>query len=300
MQNRYSDLATRLTRHVTAPGITPSPVKQVNLIYTTEHHGRTPVLYQPRMIVILQGHKVGYLADQVFRYDPNHYLLMTLPLPCECECFASPEQPLIGFTIEIDLVTLQELLLELGDALPAPAPQKSGVLSVPLSETMFCTAERLIELMDNPLHAKVLGPQTVREMLFHALTEGGGPALQALANRHNHVGQIARVLRMIESRYADNLTMEELAREVNMSVSAFHHHFKAVTATSPLQYIKSFRLHKARMMMLHDGVKAGTAAARVGYESNSQFSREYKRFFGSTPTDQASRFRDGQLRIIEG
>jgi len=202
MQNRYSDLAARLTRHVTAPGITPSPVKQVNLIYTTEHHGRTPVLYQPRMIVILQGHKVGYLADQVFRYDPNHYLLMTLPLPCECECFASPEQPLIGFSIEIDLVTLQELLLELGDALPAPAPQKSGVHSVPLSEAMFCAAERLIELMDNPLHARVLGPQTVREMLFHALTEGGGPALQALANRHNHVGQIARVLRMIESRYA--------------------------------------------------------------------------------------------------
>lgn len=96
MQNRYSDLATRLTRHVTAPGITPSPVKQVNLIYTTEHHGRTPVLYQPRMIVILQGHKVGYLADQVFRYDPNHYLLMTLPLPCECECFASPSSRLSG------------------------------------------------------------------------------------------------------------------------------------------------------------------------------------------------------------
>jgi len=236
----------------------------------------------------------------VFRYDPNHYLLMTLPLPCECECFASPEQPLIGFSIEINMVTLQELLLELGDALPAPAPQKSGVHSVPLSEAMFCAAERLIDLMDNPLHAKVLGPQTVREMLFHALTEGGGPALQALANRHNHVGQIARVLRMIESRYADNLTMEELAREVNMSVSAFHHHFKAVTSTSPLQYIKSFRLHKARLMMLHDGIKAGAAAAKVGYESNSQFSREYKRYFGSTPTDQASRFRDGQLRIIEG
>ena len=154
--------------------------------------------------------------------------------------------------------------------------------------------------MDKPHHARVLGPQTVREMLFYALHEGGGPALQALANRHNHVGQIARVLRMIEARYADTLTMEELAREVNMSVSAFHHHFKAVTATSPLQYIKSFRLHKARMMMLHDGIKAGAAAARVGYESNSQFSREYKRFFGSTPTDQASRFREGQLHIIEG
>lgn len=295
-----SALASRLAALAPHPGITAAPVPGVHLIYTTEHHDRIPVLYRPRMIIILQGHKVGYLSDFTFRYDPEHYLMMTLPLPCECECFASPEQPLIGFSLEINVATLQELLLELGDALPAPAPQKSGVHSVPLSEDMFCAAERLIALMDNPLHARVLGPQTVREMLFYALHEGGGPALQALANRHNHVGQIARVLRMIESRYADNLTMEELAREVNMSVSAFHHHFKAVTATSPLQYIKSFRLHKARMMMLHDGVKAGAAAARVGYESNSQFSREYKRFFGSTPTDQASRFRDGQLRIIEG
>lgn len=295
-----SALASRLAALAPHPGITAAPVPGVHLIYTTEHHDRIPVLYRPRMIIILQGHKVGYLSDFTFRYDPEHYLMMTLPLPCECECFASPEQPLIGFSLEINLVTLQELLLELGDALPAPAPQKSGVHSVPLSEAMFCAAERLIDLMDKPHHARVLGPQTVREMLFYALHEGGGPALQALANRHNHVGQIARVLRMIESRYADNLTMEELAREVNMSVSAFHHHFKAVTATSPLQYIKSFRLHKARMMMLHDGIKAGTAATRVGYESNSQFSREYKRFFGSTPTDQASRFREGQLRIIEG
>lgn len=97
MHTRYTDLAAKLARHVTAPGITPSPVDQVSLIYTTEYHGRTPVLYQPRMIVILQGHKVGYLADQVFRYDPNHYLLMTLPLPCECECFASPSNPSSAF-----------------------------------------------------------------------------------------------------------------------------------------------------------------------------------------------------------
>ncbi|MGL5596638.1 MAG: AraC family transcriptional regulator, partial [Aeromonas sp.] len=158
MPNRYRDLAAKVIRHVTAPGITPSPIDQVNVIYTTEHHGRTPVLYQPRMIVILQGHKVGYLADQVFRYDPNHYLLMTLPLPCECESFASPEQPLVGFSIEIDMVTLQALLLELGDALPAAPLQQSGVHSVPLSQAMFCAAERLIDLMDNPLHAKVLGP----------------------------------------------------------------------------------------------------------------------------------------------
>ncbi len=123
------------------------------------------------MIVILQGHKVGYLADQVFRYDPNHYLLMTLPLPCECECFASPSSRLSGLPSRSIWSPCKSCCWSWAMPCP-PAPQKSGVHSVPLSETMFCAAERLIELMDNPLHARVLGPQTVREMLFHALTEG--------------------------------------------------------------------------------------------------------------------------------
>jgi len=171
---------------------------------------------------------------------------------------------------------------------------------VPLSELMLCAVERLIDVMDKPLHARVLGPQIVREILFHALHDGGGPALLAMASRHSQVSQIARVLRIMEQRFTENLTVEELAGEANMSVSAFHHHFKSATATSPLQYIKTLRLHRARMMMLHDGLKAGVAAGRVGYESGSQFSREYKRFFGNTPSEHAARFREGQLRIVEG
>ena len=124
--------------------------------------------------------------------------------------------------------------------------------------------------------------------------------LLAMASRHSQVSQIARLLRIMEQRFTENLTVEELAREANMSVSAFHHHFKAATATSPLQYIKTLRLHRARLMMLHDGLKAGVAADKVGYESGSQFSREYKRFFGNTPSEHAARFRSGQLRIVEG
>ncbi|MBP4059174.1 MULTISPECIES: AraC family transcriptional regulator [Aeromonas] len=295
-----SALASRLAALAPHPGITAAPVPGVHLIYTTEHHDRIPVLYRPRMIIILQGHKVGYLSDFTFRYDPEHYLMMTLPLPCECECFASPESPLVGLSVEIDVAALQALLLEMGDAAPAPAEQGRGVVSVPLSETMLCAVERLIDVMDKPLHARVLGPQTVREILFHALHEGGAPALLAMASRHSQVSQIARVLRIMEQRFTENLTVEELAREANMSISAFHHHFKAATATSPLQYIKTLRLHRARLMMLHDGLKAGVAADKVGYESCSQFSREYKRFFGNTPSEHAARFRSGQLRIVEG
>ena len=116
--------------------------------------------------------------------------------------------------------------------------------------------------------------------------------MQALVNRHTHFSQITKSLRRIEAQYADNLSVEILASEVNMSVSAFHHNFKAVTSTSPLQYLKTYRLHKARMMMMYDGLKASSAALQVGYESASQFSREFKRYFGVTPSDEIARLRE--------
>lgn len=119
-------------------------------------------------------------------------------------------------------------------------------------------------------------------------------ALLALVSRQTHFSLISRVLKQIEMKYTENLNVEQLAAEANMSVSAFHHNFKAVTSTSPLQYLKSYRLHKARMMMIHDGMKASAAAMRVGYESASQFSREFKRYFGVTPGEDAARMRTMQ------
>ncbi len=298
VDERGSLLAARLARQVKATGAGPSPVEDVRIIYTTEHHARTPVMYEPCIIIVFQGYKVGYLGEQMFRYDPNNYLLMTLPLPCECETFASPEEPLVGISLRVNTAVLQELMFEMGDGLEdASRRQSPGFRSVALNEALFCAAERLIDAMEDPLEARVLGPQIVREMLFYVLRGEGGEALQALVNRHGHFSQIAKALRVIEQQYTSNLNIDLLAQEVNMSISAFHHNFKAVTSTSPLQYIKSYRLHKARMLMLHDGLKASTAAIRVGYESPSQFSREYKRFFGNTPSEQVARYREGGLVV---
>lgn len=137
--------------------------------------------------------------------------------------------------------------------------------------------------MERPLDARILGKQIVREILYYVLTGPCGGALLALVSRQTHFSLISRVLKHIESQYTENLSVDRLAAEANMSVSAFHHNFKAVTSTSPLQYLKNYRLHKARMLMIHDGMKASAAAMRVGYESPSQFSREFKRYFGLTP-----------------
>ncbi|HBI11465.1 MAG TPA: AraC family transcriptional regulator [Franconibacter pulveris] len=265
---------------------------EVRLLYGTEPHPRTPVMYQPGIIFLFSGHKTGYLNNRVFRYDANEYLLLTVPLPFECETFATPQAPLAGLRINVDLLQLQELVMEIGeDERFRPASSSSGINSATLSDEILCAAERLLDVLEHPLDARILGKQIIREILYHVLMGPRGGALLALISRQTHFSLISRVLRRIESQYTETLSVDQLAAEANMSVSAFHHNFKAVTSTSPLQYIKTFRLHKARMLMLHDGMKASAAALRVGYESASQFSREFKRYFGVTPGEDIARMR---------
>lgn len=266
----------------------------IRLLYGVEPGPRTPVMYQPGIIFLFSGHKIGYINELEFRYDANEYLLLTVPLPFECETWATPEIPLAGIRIDIDVLQLQELLMDIGEderfQLPMAA---SGINSATLSDEILCAVERLLDVMERPLDARILGKQIIREILYHVLMGPRGGALLALVSRQTHFSLISRVLKQIEMKYTENLNVEQLAAEANMSVSAFHHNFKAVTSTSPLQYLKSYRLHKARMM-IHDGMKASAAAMRVGYESASQFSREFKRYFGVTPGEDAARMRTMQ------
>lgn len=267
----------------------------IRLLYGVEPGPRTPVMYQPGIIFLFSGHKIGYINKRKFRYDANEYLLLTVPLPFECETWATPEVPLAGIQLDIDVLQLQELLMDIGEderfQLPMAA---SGINSATLSDEILCAVERLLDVMERPLDARILGKQIIREILYHVLMGPRGGALLALVSRQTHFSLISRVLKQIEMKYTENLNVEQLAAEANMSVSAFHHNFKAVTSTSPLQYLKSYRLHKARMMMIHDGMKASAAAMRVGYESASQFSREFKRYFGVTPGEDAARMRTMQ------
>lgn len=264
----------------------------IQLIYGTQPSGRTPVMYRPGIVFLFSGYKIGYINERTFRYDANEYLLLTVPLPFECETFATEEAPLAGFRLDVDVLQLQELLMDIGeDALFRPAMAESGINSAVLSDEILCAAERLLDVMERPLDARILGKQIIREMLYHVLLGPRGGALLALVSRQTHFSQISRVLKRIEGQYTEALSVDQLAAEANMSLSAFHHNFKSVTSTSPLQYLKAYRLHKARMMMVHDGLKASAAAMQVGYESASQFSREFKRYFGITPGEDAARLR---------
>jgi AraC-like DNA-binding protein len=284
-------MAGLLSGLTTRDGPNPSLLPGVQFMRATQYRPRAPVVYEPGIFIIVQGRKRGFLGEQVYTYDQHNYLVTSVPLPLECETQATPEQPLLGVAVNIDLGGLAELLLEMDEHLPDSSASPRGIYATPLDAELGGAVIRLLEALREPVDARILGPQIVREITYRVLCGEQGGALRALATRHSHSGRIGKVLRHVHSHYSTPLDVETLAEEASMSVSAFHHHFKAVTSSSPLQYVKTIRLHQARLLMVHEGLNASVAAQRVGYESPSQFSREFKRLFGSNPSTEAARVR---------
>ena len=271
-------------------GQSATPIPGVMLMHGCRPMARTPVIYEPGIAVLVQGRKRGYLGGQLFEYDQRNYLVTSVPMPFEVETIASPDEPLLGVKMRIELAMLAELLLEMDERLPESGSSPRGLYATPLNAAMSGTVIRLLEALADPVDARILGPQLARELLYRVLCGEQGGALRALATRTSHCGR-GKVLRRVHAEYSCELDVESLAEEASMSVSAFHHHFKAVTSTSPLQYIKTIRLHQARLLMVQEGLNASIAAQRVGYESPSQFSREFKRLFGNSPSAEADRVR---------
>ena len=220
-----------------------------------------------------------------------------MPLSAECEWEASPEEPILLVAINVEPTMLGEMILEMDEPLPPVDTTPRGISTTPMSEELGGAVIRLLECLKCPLDSRMLGRQTVREIVYRVLRGEQGGSLRALASRDEHFTRIARVLKHIHAEYAKPLSVEELARKAGMNVSAFHHHLNLVTASSPLQYLKRIRLDHARRLLAHDGYNAGTAARAVGYESPSQFSREFKRLFGVTPVEEAEKTR---ARLVAG
>lgn len=264
-------------------GVFPCELEKVKLFRTDNSFPREPKAYDPRIIIMAQGEKHIFLGNDSFVYGPAHYLVVSVPMPIECEAIAKPGEPILGFSVNVDSTAVGEILLEIDDPHPEAETLPQGIYSAVLKSDLADSAVRLLEALSSRKDAKVLGPMIVREIIYRVLCDEQGGALQALAHRSRRFFQIARVLNKIHESYDRDLDLKALAFEAGMSVSAFHSSFKAVTNTSPLQYIKSVRLHKARNLMIQEGQNAYNAAFSVGYESPSQFNREYKRFFGMPP-----------------
>lgn len=278
-------LARLLNEVAVHEGTHPTRVEGVQVVRRSQPLPRTPMVYAPKIVIVGQGQKRAYLGEEVYVYDPFNCLILPVPLPAECEADASPEEPVLLVAIHVDPAMLGEMILEMDEPLGPPAgPTPRAIATAPMSEALSGAVIRLLECLQCPLDSRLLGRQTVREILYRVLRSEQGGALRALAHRDEHFSRIARVLKQLHAEYAEPFRAEDLAKQAGMSVSAFHYHFKLVTASSPVQYLKRIRLDQARRLMVHDGYNAGTAARAVGYESLSQFSREFKRLFGVTPS----------------
>lgn len=289
--SRQTEMAALIRQLAPHEGYTRSLLDGVRLMRADRPLGRTPVLYEPSIVIVCQGHKRGYLADRIYHYDPQHYLVLSVPLPFSSETDASPEAPLLAVSVRLDMTAVADLIIEVDHHGPGTTQPPVGIVSTPLDATLADTTVRLLRALHSPLEARVLGPAIVRELCFRVLLSEQGGAIRAALASHGNFGRIARVLRRIHSDYAQPLDVASLAREAGLSIPAFHAHFKTVAATSPIQYIKSVQLHQARLMMIRDNITAAGAAARVGYESASQFNREFKRLFGRSPGEETREMR---------
>ncbi|QGZ64163.1 AraC family transcriptional regulator [Paraburkholderia acidisoli] len=293
-QTRIVELMLHLTQR---DGVHVTPIDGVRLYRGSQSHPRQPVMYEPSIFIVCQGRKRGFLGDQVFIYDAQQYLVLSVPMPFECETEASPEKPILAIGVRVDLTTVAELLMALDDSRGGAYSEPSGIYATPLDAPLSNAVLRLLEALAQPCEARILGPAIVREICYRVLTGEQGDAIRAALTHQHHFGRIAKALRRIHSDYRGDLDVVTLAAEAGMSLAVFHAHFKAVTSTSPMQYVKTTRLHHARLLITHDGLNVSAAAVRVGYESASQFSREFKRLFGMSPADEMRRARDAAVVV---
>ncbi|ADD68194.1 transcriptional regulator, AraC family [Denitrovibrio acetiphilus DSM 12809] len=268
-------------------GVTQSLLESVRLFKVTHERPREPLLYDPCMCIIAQGHKVGYVGDRTFRYDPENYLVVSIATPFECCTFADENNPLLGIFIDIDMAMLHEVIHAMGSQVRTVSggklPQTVG--PAVMDNEMFDAVSRLLNILRSETDVKVLGTGLVKEILYRALKGSQAHLLYALAGFDGSFANIAHVLRRIHINYNDKLDVNYLAEYANMSVSSFHRAFKEVTSEPPMQYLKKVRLTKAKDLIVNKRLKAYLAAQEVGYESVSQFSREFKRYFGESASE---------------
>lgn len=274
-----------------AEGFTQSAIDGVKFMRTNVSIPRVPVMYEPCIVIVAQGRKRGFLGSQAFIYDAQHYLVLSVPLPFECETEATLDEPMLAISIRIDLAVIAEILMTLNDTRGPIDSEPRAVYATPLDRTLSDAVLRLLESLASPHDARILGPAIVREICYRVLTGSQGDMIRAALTHQDHFGRISKALRRIHTDFAHELDVPTLAREAGMSLAVFHAQFKAVTETSPMQYVKTTRLHHARLLMVQNGMNVSAAATRVGYESASQFSREFKRLFGVSPVDDVKRMR---------
>ncbi|MDF2154831.1 AraC family transcriptional regulator [Vibrio sp. CAU 1672] len=287
-----SNLASLMTDYVNCAslqdleGITQTAIPGVWFYRSSKGNPRQPFVYQSGIIVLGQGHKKIHIGETPVSYGPDDYLVVGVPMPLECEAMATNDEPLLGISIDIPMPLLQKMVRKLesrGFSNICKQAEKCGLKSVSMSADMLDVIQRLMRALCNDLDVAMLGDNLLEEIVYRTLLSKEGYVLFELAHQEGFYARVAKALSRVHQAYHEPLSVQDLAEEANMSVSAFHQAFRNVTLESPLQYIKKVRLNKARELIKLEGRRVSDAARLVGYTSASQFSREYKRHFNETP-----------------
>lgn len=244
----------------------------------------TICMVEPSIVLVVQGRKQMLVGGEAYPYDVDSFLITSLDLPANSEVVtASPQEPCLGLGLKLDVRTIVELTAHGRMPIPARRPDDRGIGLGRVTPTLLGPIKRLFDLLDEPDAIPVLAPLIEREIHYRLLTSDQAPRLWQIAAVDSHGHRVAKAIDWLKLNYSVTLRIEELAAHVQMSTSSLHHHFRHLTAMSPLQYQKWLRLGEARRLMLNGDLNVASAAFEVGYESPSQFCREYARLFGVTP-----------------
>ena len=292
-------LARGIATHTPSPGEHQTDMPGLTLFRRTAPSPCYRAAYEPSLTIFVQGRKVINLGGTQYVCDGSSFLLSSIDVPVQSQIVeASKEMPLLSMLLRLDMPTVREVLSR--EDLPDPeySPQRRGLAVGETTVGLLGACARLIELLETPEDIPFISHLVQREIVYRILRTPQGERLRAIATKGDLSQRTARAIAWLRSNYTKPLHMEDLAAVSRMGVSTLHHQFRALTAMSPLQYQKQLRLQAARQRMLMDGIDATRAAYEVGYESVSQFTREYSRFFGQPPMRDIKTLRDGKITTI--
>lgn len=286
---RRAEVPTELLARVRAAapqaGVNTSAWPALSLLRADHPAANLPAVYEPSLCVVVQGSKRAVLGPDSFQYDAGHFLVVSLTLPVIAHILdASVDRPYLCIRLALDPVAVSELLLHRPSTRAAGAAEsRRGLYMAPMSTELADALLRLMRALDVPADLPILAPMLMREVCYRVLTGPLGSRLQDLVDSGGHARRIARAIELIRLQVDQPLRVAHLADALHMSESSLHHRFKQLTTLTPVQFQKRLRLHEARRLMQSEGLAAASAGLRVGYQSASQFSRDYRRLFGAPP-----------------
>ncbi len=285
-------LAALIGRYAATDGIHETAIPRLALIRSSTPTEPIHALHEPALCIVVQGHKQVMLADRIYSYGPDRFLVVSVDVPIVGQVTeASVDRPYLCFRLDFDPGVLNALIIEAGSDVPVRESSGAGLCLDRVTPELLGAATRLVGLLATPRDIPVLAPLAEREILYRLLVGSQGARLREIAHPESRLQQVNRAIAWIKQNFHKPFRIEQVAREARMSPSALHQHFKTVTAMSPLQYQKQLRLQEARRLILGHAMDAATAGHNVGYGSPSQFSREYSRLFGAPPIRDIARMR---------